>query len=390
MADTNIVILSAVRTPIGKFCGGLGDMKASDLGSIVIKEALDRAKIPPKDVSEVILGQVLTAGQGQNPARQAAVGADLPYEVPASLVNMLCGSGLKSVALGYQAIKLGEADVVVCGGQESMTQAHHAVKLRQKSMGNMDMVDTMLIDGLVDAFHNYHMGITAENVAKRWNISRDEQDRFAVFSQRKTADAQKDQCFKEELVPVLNLKVPLQADEFPRNDTSLEGLKKLKPCFLKDGTGTVTPGNASGLNDGAAALVLTTEKEAKARELKPLARIMAWAQTGVDPAVMGIGPVSAVKKVLSKVGWSVEDVDLWELNEAFAAQSLAVLRELGLDKDKVNVNGGAIALGHPIGASGARILVTLLHAMKRLEKKRGVAALCVGGGMGIALCVERS
>ncbi|XP_045584390.1 acetyl-CoA acetyltransferase, cytosolic [Procambarus clarkii] len=394
MALNTPVIVSAARTPVGSFNGSLSSLRSHELGSLVIKKALSQATIVPEDVSEVILGQVLTGGQGQNPARQAAVNAGLPYTVPASVVNMLCGSGLKSVAIGCQAIMVGDASVVVCGGQESMSQAPHALHLRSPvKMGPATMVDTMMIDGLTDAFHNYHMGVTAENVAKKWNLTRLQQDTFALKSQEKAEAAQQAGYFDQEIVPVL---VPgrkgateVKTDEFPRHGSTLDGLSKLKPCFVTNGTGTVTAGNASGINDGAAALVLTSEMEAKNRDIKPLASVVSWAQAGVDPAIMGTGPIPAIKSALKKANWSIDEVDLWELNEAFAAQSLAVIQELGINLEKVNVNGGAIALGHPIGASGARILVTLLHAMLRLNKKRGVAALCVGGGMGIAVCVEK-
>ncbi|XP_068215480.1 acetyl-CoA acetyltransferase, cytosolic [Palaemon carinicauda] len=395
MSGNRVVILSAVRTPIGSLSGSLSSLSAHELGALVIKEALSRGAVPPEDVTEVIFGQVLTAGQGQNPARQAAMGAGIPYSVPTSLINMLCGSGLRSVSLGYQAIMLGEASLVVCGGQESMSQAPHCLNMRTPTkMGHASAVDSMLKDGLTDAFHNYHMGITAENVAKRWHITRDQQDAFALRSQQKTEAAQKAGHFDMEIVPVVvpSRKAPIEVkeDEYPRHGSSAEGLARLKPCFVTDGSGTVTAGNASGINDGAAALLLASEVEAKRREIKPLATVVSWAQVGVEPAVMGTGPIPAVRAALKKADWNISDVDLWELNEAFAAQSLAVITELGLDIAKVNVNGGAIALGHPIGASGARILVTLLHAMIRLNKRRGVAALCVGGGMGIAVCVERS
>lgn len=371
----------------------MSSLRPHDLGSLVIKEALSRATVAPEDVSEVIFGQVLTGGQGQNPARQAAVGAGLPYTVPASVVNMLCGSGLKSVSLGFQAIMVGDSSIVVCGGQESMSQAPHALHLRSPvKMGSATMVDTMMVDGLTDAFHGCHMGVTAENVAKAWNLTRLQQDTFALKSQEKAEAAQQAGYFDQEIVKVL---VPgrkgateVKMDEYPRQGSTMDGLARLKPCFVTDGTGTVTAGNSSGINDGAAALVLMSEKEAKSRDIKLLASVVAWAQAGVDPTIMGTGPIPAIKAALKKASWSVNEVDLWELNEAFAAQSLAVLQELGIDVEKVNVNGGAIALGHPIGASGARILVTLLHAMQRLKKKRGVAALCIGGGMGIALCVE--
>ncbi|KAG7158927.1 acetyl-CoA acetyltransferase, cytosolic-like [Homarus americanus] len=394
MAANRVVIASAVRTPVGSFNGGLSSLRSHELGSLVIKEALSRASVVPEDVSEVLLGQVLTAGEGQNPARQAAVSAGLPYTVPASVINMLCGSGLRSVSMGYQAIKLGDASIVVCGGQESMSQAPHAIHLRSPvKMGDATMVDIMMKDGLIDAFHNYHMGVTAENVAKSWNLTREQQDIFALKSQEKAEAAQQAGHFEQEIVQVVipgrKAATEVKVDEYPRPGSTLAGLTKLKPCFITDGTGTVTPGNSSGINDGAAALVLMSESEAKHREIKPLASVVSWAQAGVDPAVMGTGPIPAVKAALKKAAWGIDEVDLWELNEAFAAQSLAVIQELGICMEKVNVNGGAIALGHPIGASGARILVTLLHAMLRLNKKRGVASLCVGGGMGIAVCVER-
>jgi len=388
-----VVILSAVRTPIGSFCGGLSSLPAHDLGSIVIKEALQRANVPPNEVSEVVFGQVLTSGHGQNPARQASIKAGLPNEVPAILVNMLCGSGLRSVAQGAQSIKAGDASIVVVGGQESMSQAHHSALLRNGiKMGNASFVDTMVSDGLTDAFHNYLMGITAENMAKKWDVSRDEQDAFAAESQKKTAFSQKNNFFQDEIVPVVikgrKGDTIVAVDEFPRNDTTKELLAKLNPAFIKDGSGTVTAGNASGVNDGAAALVLASSSVAAAKQLKPLARIVSYASVGVDPAIMGIGPVTAVQNALKKAGWTDKDVDLYELNEAFSAQSLVVVRELGLNVQKVNVHGGAIALGHPIGASGARILVTLIHALKKNKLSRGVAALCVGGGMGIAVCIE--
>jgi acetyl-CoA C-acetyltransferase len=389
--DNEIVILSAVRTPIGSFCGALSSIKAHDLGAAVIKEAVSRAGIQPSDVSEVIFGQVLTSGQGQNPARQASVKAGLPHSIPATLVNMLCGSGLRTVAMGAQAIRNGDSDFVVVGGQESMSQAQHSVLLREGiKMGNGTLTDTMVLDGLTDAFHDYHMGITAENIAKQFNISRQDQDAFAFSSQQKTAVAQKQGAFNEEILPIIvkgrKGDTEVSKDEYPKNDTTLEVLNKLRPAFSKDGT--VTAGNASGLNDGAAALVLTSKKLAASKGLKPMAKIVSQAWVGVDPAIMGTGPIPAVRLALSKAGWKSEDVDLFELNEAFSAQALAVVRELKVDAGKVNVRGGAVALGHPIGASGARVLVTLLHALKQSGGKKGVAALCVGGGMGIAVCVE--
>ncbi|EDO38332.1 predicted protein [Nematostella vectensis] len=392
--ERDVIIACAVRTPVGSHNGDLSSLKAHELGSIVVKEALCRASISPCDVSEVILGQVLTAGQGQGPARQAAIHAGIPACVPAYGVNMLCGSGLKAVALGYQAVAMGDSNIVVAGGQESMSQAPHCCHMRPAlKFGDMTLIDTMLKDGLMDSFNNYHMGITAENVAKQWEVSREEQDNFALTSQQRTETAQKAGYFSDEIVTV-SIKTragltEVNSDQFPRHGCTIEGLRKLKPCFLFDGKGTVSAGNTSGLNDGAAVVVLMPYAEANVRNVSPLARVVSWAQAGVDPSVMGTGPIPATRKALSKAGWKVEDVDLFELNEAFAAQSCAVIRELGLDPSKVNINGGAIALGHPIGASGCRILVTLLHNLRRTGKRRGVAALCVGGGMGVAVCVER-
>ncbi|OWF50230.1 acetyl-CoA acetyltransferase, cytosolic-like isoform X2 [Mizuhopecten yessoensis] len=394
MARVDVVIVSAVRTPIGAFNGSLSTLPAHDLGSICIKEALQRANLKGEDVSEVILGQALSAGQGQNPARQASVNAGIPVSVPACGVNMLCGSGLRAIVMGTQAIKTGDAQVVVAGGQESMSKAPHCVHMRTGTkFGDVSMTDTMLSDGLVDAFNKYHMGITAENVAKQWEVTRQDQDKFAVNSQQKCEAAQKAGHFNQEIVPV-TVKTRagptvVEKDEFPRAGCTLEGLGKLRAAFVTDGTGTVTAGNASGLNDGAACVVLMEEAESVKRGLTPLARVVSWGQAGVDPAVMGTGPIPATRKALEKARWSVNDVDLYELNEAFAAQSAAVVKDLGCDPSKVNINGGAIALGHPIGASGSRILVTLLHALQRTGARKGVAALCVGGGMGIALCVER-
>ncbi|RZF46457.1 hypothetical protein LSTR_LSTR012532 [Laodelphax striatellus] len=394
MRDTEVYIVSAVRTPIGNFCGGLSTLKASEMGCVAIREALDRAKVKPEEVSEVIIGQALTAGQGQNPARQAAVDAGIPFSVPSHLINMLCGSGMKSVVSGCQSIKTGDADIVVCGGQESMSQAPHIVQMRSGlKMGNTEIVDTMLRDGLTDAFTNIHMGITAENVAKKYEITREEQDKYAEESHIKTVSAQTYGSFKKELVPVTVIcrgeKKSISQDEFPKPNTNFESLQKLKPVFIKQGGGTVTAGNASGLNDGAAMVVLMSAAVARARCVKPLARIVAYSQTGCDPQYMGIGPVSAVNSVLYKAGWQKEEVDLFELNEAFAAQALAVIKELGIDKSKVNVNGGAISIGHPIGCSGTRILVTLLYALEKTGGKKGVASLCIGGGMGIAIAVQR-
>ncbi|TAL01862.1 MAG: acetyl-CoA C-acetyltransferase [Rhodospirillaceae bacterium] len=388
---SDIVITSAVRTPIGSFGGALSGLSGAELGQIVIAEALKRAQIDGADVSEVVMGQVLTAGCGQNPARQAAMKAGVPKEVPAMVVNQVCGSGLKAVALGAMAIKAGDARIVVAGGQESMSQSTHTTYLRNGvKMGDAQLVDTMIKDGLWDAFNGYHMGTTAENVAEKWQLTRAAQDQFAAASQSKAEAAQKSGRFKNEIVPVTitvrkEQKV-IDTDEYPRAGTTLETLAKLKPAFSKDGT--VTAGNASGINDGAAAVALMSQAEAAARGLKPLARIASWAQAGVDPAIMGTGPIPASRRALEKAGWSVSDLDLIEANEAFAAQSLAVCNDLGFDPAKVNVNGGAIALGHPIGASGCRVLVTLLHEMQKRQAKKGLATLCIGGGMGIALCVE--
>ena len=389
---TDIVIVSATRTPVGSFNGALSTVPAHYLGQTVIKAALERAKVDPVEVSEVILGQILTANQGQNPARQASIHAGVPKEVPAYGVNILCGSGLKSVALGYQAILGGDSSIVVAGGQESMSMAPHCAYLRTgQKMGSVEFLDTMLKDGLIDAFQNYHMGTTAENVAQKWQITRDDQDRFAVASQNKAEAAVKGGRFKDEITPVTIQSrkgdIVVDTDEFPRFGATLDGMAKLRPAFSKDGT--VTAGNASGINDGAAAVVLMTADEAKRRGLTPLARIVSWAQVGVDPAIMGTGPIPASRKALEKAGWKADDLDLVEANEAFAAQAIAVNKDMGWDTGKVNVNGGAIALGHPIGASGGRVLVTLLHEMGKRDAKKGLATLCIGGGMGIAMCVER-
>jgi acetyl-CoA C-acetyltransferase len=389
---TDIVIASAARTPVGAFNGGLASLPAHKLGEVAIAEAMRRAQIEPKEVSEVILGQILAAGEGQNPARQAAVAAGLPFEVTAYGVNQLCGSGLRAVALGYQAIRGGDSDIVVAGGQESMSQAPHCMHLRNGvKMGDAQLVDTMIRDGLWDAFNGYHMGNTAENVAQRWQITREEQDRFAARSQAKAEAAQKAGRFKDEIVPVKietrRGEVVVDADEYPKHGTTAEILAKLRPAFDKNGT--VTAGNASGINDGAAAVVLMSAAAAQKRGLTPLARIVSWATAGVDPAIMGTGPIPASRMALKKAGWSKDDLDLVEANEAFAAQACAVNKDLGWDTDKVNVNGGAIALGHPIGASGARVLVTLLYEMQRRNVKKGLATLCIGGGMGIAMCVAR-
>jgi acetyl-CoA C-acetyltransferase len=392
MANTDVVIVSAARTPIGAFSGALSTLPAHELGKIAIVEALKRAKVEAGEVSEVVLGHVLTAGAGQNTARQAAVAAGIPTDKTAYVVNQVCGSGLRTVALGYQAIRNGDSDIVVAGGQESMSLAPHCMHLRSGiKMGDTQMIDTMIRDGLWDAFNGYHMGITAENVAEKWQITREAQDKFAAASQNKAEAAQKAGRFKDEIVPVTisgrKGDVIVADDEYIKPGTNIEVLAKLRPAFKKDGT--VTAGNASGLNDGAAALVLMSAENAARRGLKPLARIASWATAGVDPAIMGSGPIPASRKALEKAGWKAEDLDLVEANEAFAAQACAVNKDLGWDVSKVNVNGGAIALGHPIGASGARVLVTLLHEMQKRNAKKGLATLCIGGGMGIALTVER-
>ncbi len=389
---TDVVIVSATRTPIGNFGGGLSSVPAHYLGETVIKSVLEKAKVAPADVSEVILGQILVAGQGQNPARQASINAGLPVEVPAYGVNILCGSGLKSVCLGMNAIKQGDSTIVVAGGQESMSQAQHAAYLRDGvKMGQLDLLDTMLRDGLIDTFQNYHMGITAENIAEKWQITRDEQDKFAVGSQNKAEEAVKSGRFKDEITPVTIKSrkgdVVVDTDEFPRFGATLEGISKPRPAFKKDGT--VTAANASGINDGAAAVVLMSAAEASRRGLTPLARIVSFAQAGVDPAIMGTGPIPASRLALKKAGWKVSDLDLVEANEAFAAQACAVNKDMGWNPDIVNTNGGAIAIGHPIGASGARVLNTLLFEMQRRNAKKGLATLCIGGGMGVAMCVER-
>jgi acetyl-CoA C-acetyltransferase len=388
---SDIVIVSAVRTPVGSFNGALATLPAHELGKLVIQAAIERAHIAPGDVDEVIMGQVLQAGAGQGPARQASVNAGVPVESPAWSVNQLCGSGLRAVALAAQQIAAGDAKIVVAGGQESMSQSPHAANLRNgQKMGDLGLVDTMIKDGLWDAFHGYHMGQTAENIASRWQITREDQDRFAVASQNKAEAAQKAGRFSGEIVPV-TIKgrkgdTVVSDDEFVRHGVTYESVAGLRPAFTKEGS--VTAANASGLNDGAAALVLMSADEAERRGLTPLARIASWAHAGVEPEIMGTGPIPATRKALEKAGWSVGDLDLVESNEAFAAQSLSVVRELGLDPAKVNVNGGAIAIGHPIGASGARILTTLLHEMKRTGARKGLATLCVGGGMGVAMCVE--
>jgi len=388
----DIVIASAARTPVGAFNGGLASLPAHKLGEVAIAEALRRAEVEPGEVNEAIMGQILSAGEGQNPARQAAVGAGIPYEATAYGVNQLCGSGLRTVALGYQAIRNGDSDIVVAGGQESMSQAPHCMHLRNGvKMGDAALIDTMIKDGLWDAFNGYHMGNTAENVAQRWQITREQQDQFAAGSQKKAEAAQKAGRFTDEIVPV---KIAgrrgdtiVDTDEHPKHGTTFEILSGLRPAFDKNGT--VTAGNASGINDGGAAVVLMTASAAEKRGLTPLARIVSWATAGVDPAIMGSGPIPASRLALKKAGWSVDDLDLIEANEAFAAQACAVGKDLGFDPDKLNVNGGAIALGHPIGASGARVLVTLLYEMQKRNARKGLATLCIGGGMGIAMCVAR-
>ena len=389
---SDIVIVSAVRTPVGSFNGALASLPAHELGAVAIKAAVERAGVDPAEVEEVILGQVLQAGAGQGPARQAAVKAGIPIETPGWSINQLCGSGLRTVALAAQQVQDGSAKIVVAGGQESMSQSPHAAHLRNGvKMGEFGMMDTMLKDGLWDAFHGYHMGQTAENIANRWQITREDQDRFAVASQNRAEAAQKAGRFADEIVPVVikgrKGDTVVEQDEYIRHGVSLDSIAGLKPAFAKEGS--VTAGNASGINDGAAAVVVMTAKEAEARGLKPLARIASWAQAAVDPAIMGTGPIPSSRRALERAGWSIGDVDLIESNEAFAAQSLCVVRELGLDPAKVNVNGGAIAIGHPIGASGARILTTLLHEMQRSAATKGLATLCIGGGMGVAMCVEK-
>jgi acetyl-CoA C-acetyltransferase len=389
---TEIVIAGAARTPIGSFNGALASLPAHKLGEIVIREVLTRANLDAAEVSEVILGQILTAGQGMNPARQAALNAGLSSASTAYTINQVCGSGLRAVALGYQAIRNGDSRIVIAGGQESMSNATHCAYLRSGvRMGNTELVDTMIRDGLWDAFNGYHMGITAENVAERWHISREQQDQLALGSQAKAEAAQKAGKFRDEIVAVTiqgrKGDVVVDTDEYPKHGTTIETLQKLRPAFSK--TGTVTAGNASGINDGAAALVLMSAEDAVLHGVTPLGRIAAWATAGVDPAVMGSGPIPASRLALERAGWTADQLDLVEANEAFAAQACAVNRDLGWDPDKVNVNGGAIALGHPIGASGARVLVTLLHEMQKRDAKKGLATLCIGGGMGIALCVAR-
>ncbi|EZA52100.1 Acetyl-CoA acetyltransferase, cytosolic, partial [Ooceraea biroi] len=393
MNDRGVVIVSAVRSPIGSFRGSLASLKASELGSIVVKESLTRAGLNGADVSEVIMGQILTAMEGQNPARQAAINAGIPVDVPAYQLNMLCGSGLKSVVTGYCSIKSGESDVIVAGGQESMSRAPHAVCLREGiKFGNCNLVDTLMEDGLMDAFYDIHMAITAENIAEKYAISREAQDAYASKSQQKAEAAIVAGHFDKEIVPVIIAEkkepVVVSKDEFPKFGTTAEKLAKLRPAF-RPKNGTVTAGNASGVNDGAAAVVLMSQEAAERKGIPSLANIVAVAQVGVEPQFMGLGPIGAIKLVLKKANWTKEEVDFYELNEAFAAQAIACVQELGLDPEKVNVNGGAIALGHPVGSSGTRILVTLLHTLERTGKRKGVASLCIGGGMGIAVAVER-
>lgn len=394
MSATNdvIVIASAARTPVGSFGGAFANVPAHELGATAIAAALERAGVAPQDVDEVVFGQVLTAGEGQNPARQAAKLAGCPNETTAFSLNQLCGSGLRAVAVGMQQILSGDANIIVAGGQESMSMAPHCAHLRGGvKMGDFKMIDTMMNDGLTDAFFGYPMGITAENIATQWQLSREVQDQFAVISQNKAEDAQKAGRFKEEIVPVVvktrKGDITVTEDEYIRYGATLEAMAKLRPAF--DKAGTVTAGNASGINDGAAAVVLMSAAEAQRRQVQPLARIVSWATAGVDPSIMGTGPIPASQKALQKAGWTVDDLDLVEANEAFAAQSCAVIHDLKLNPAIVNVNGGAIAIGHPIGASGARVLTTLLYAMQQRHAKRGLATLCIGGGMGVALCVER-
>jgi acetyl-CoA C-acetyltransferase len=388
----DVVIASGARTPVGSFNGAFANLPAHDLGAVAIGAALERAKVAPEEVSEVILGQILTAAQGQNPARQAAMKARIPVETPAYLVNQLCGSGLRAVALGYQAIRNGDAAIVVAGGQESMSMAPHAAHLRNgKKMGPLEMVDTMVTDGLTDAFHGIHMGITAENVAREYQITREEQDRFAVASQNRAEGARKSGRFRDEIVSVTvperkGVRTVIE-DEYIREGVTYQAISSLRPAFAKDGT--VTAANSSGINDGAAALVIMSATDAQARGLNVLGRIVSWASAGVDPKLMGTGPIPSSRLALKKAGWSTSELDLIESNEAFAAQACAVNRALAWDTGKVNVNGGAIAIGHPVGASGGRILVTLLYEMQRRNAKKGIATMCIGGGMGIAVCVER-
>ena len=383
-----VVIISAIRSPIGSYRGSLKNIRSDQLGSLVISEVLKKSAFKKDEIDEIIMGQVLTAGGGQNPARQAAINAGIPISKPAHIVNQVCGSGLRAIVSGYQSIKLGESKNVISGGQENMSMAPHSIFYQdEKKISEKQMLSTMINDGLTDAFNNYHMGVTAENVAKKFNISRQEQDEFALNSQKKTKTAILENKFNDEIIKINNKGNIFDRDEHPRTQLKLSDLEKLKTVFQENGT--VTPGNSSGINDGAAALLLTTLEQAEKKSIKPLVKIVSWASVGVDPTLMGLGPINAVREAIKKAKWSLDEIDLFEINEAFAAQSIAVIRELDIDQKKVNVNGGAIALGHPIGASGARILVTLIHEMNRKKKDKGCATLCIGGGMGIALCVER-
>jgi acetyl-CoA C-acetyltransferase len=385
----DVVIIEGIRTPIGSYKGALKNLSADKLGSKVIKDLISKTNTNIEEIDEVIMGQVLTAGNGQNPARQAAINAGIPIHTPAHLVNQVCGSGLRAVISGYQLLKLGEATKVISGGQENMSIAPHSILYRyEKKFLEEKLIDTMINDGLMDSFNNYHMGVTAENIAKKFNISREEQDDFALNSQKKTQKAIQEDRFKDELTSINQDGNILNIDEHPRLNIKLSDLQKLRTVFKENGT--VTPGNSAGINDGAAALLLMTLDEAKKKSIQPLVKIVSWASVGVEPSMMGLGPIKAINEALKKANWSLEDVDLFEINEAFSAQCIAVINQLNIDHNKVNVNGGAIALGHPIGASGARILVTLIHEMKKQNKKKGCAALCIGGGMGIAMCVERT
>ena len=391
--SSDVVITSALRTPIGRYKGSLKNLSASKLGSIAIKEVIYKSKLDLEEIDEVIMGHVLTSGLGQNPARQASIGAGVPVSKPAHIVNQVCGSGLRSVVSGYQSISLGENKIVIAGGQENMSRATHAIYYREdKKFSENKLVDTMIKDGLLDSFNDYHMGVTAENVAEKYKISRDEQDNFSLNSQKKTEKAYSENKFKHELIKLQiedgNKKFIFEKDEHPRDNLSIDDLKKLKTVFKENGT--VTPGNSSGINDGAAALVLMSREQAEKKLLASLVKIVSWATCGVEPSLMGLGPIPSIQEALSKAKWKVDEVDLFEINEAFAAQSIAVIKELKIPEQKVNVNGGAIALGHPIGASGSRILVTLIHEMIKQDKRKGCAALCIGGGMGIAMCIERS
>ena len=391
--SNDVVITAALRTPIGTYKGSLKGLSADKLGALAIKEAVYKSKLKSDDIDEVIMGHVLTSGLGQNPARQASIHAGIPVSKPAHIINQVCGSGLRSVISGYQSIKLGENKIIVAGGQENMSRAPHTIFYREdKKLNENKLIDTMVNDGLIDSFNNYHMGVTAENVAEKYKISRDEQDLFALSSQEKTQKAIRENKFKNELI---KLKINMsdkdflfEKDEHPRSNVNLEDLKKLKTVFKENGT--VTAGNSSGINDGAAATILMSREEAELRGVEPLAKVVSWATCGVEPSLMGLGPIMAVNIALEKAGWKIEDIDLFEVNEAFAAQSIAVIRDLKIPKKIVNVNGGAIALGHPIGASGTRILVTLIHEMIRQNKSKGCATLCIGGGMGIAICIERN